>query len=150
MSKCYKTSNNKFLNAPARMSYGFLTDYSSNFKSTDSLYTLSDEKLKSSYLQRQYLINNAVSLINVKRQHEFLKNGHGDCKNPDPPGTMLPEQEKQVCNIHSCNITHNFEKGIGQGRDFGNIDESCLDYYYGKPLTFNSKDGNDCKDNYNL
>ena len=150
MSKCYKTSNNKFLNAPARMSYGFLTDFQRNFAVTDRYYNLgADEKpQKTSYEQRQWLIHNAEAIMNAEKEHEFLKHGHGDCKQPDPPGTMLPEKDKVVCDIHSCNVTHNYDNGVGQGRDFSNVNEGCLDYYYGKPLVLDNKQENKCKDNY--
>lgn len=123
---CYKTSNNKYFNAPPRMADGrHFTDYRPSFELNNKIGN--DNELKESYAYRQFLIDNAEKLIDVNRKHAFMINGNTECMKPFETGTMLPEKQKMVCNMKTCEVVDNYENGIGMGRVY-NTDSngSCL------------------------
>jgi len=141
MSQCYKTSNNKFINSPPLMSDGrHFTDYRPNCLLNNNLQIKS--KVLNSYDYRLFLTRNAENIINMNRQHSYLINGPQECKQPFYEGTMLPEQDLQSCNVGTCNVQHNFDDGVGLGRDFKGKHE-CIQGLRENPLS--SRENNICK-----
>lgn len=121
MNSCYRTSNNKYQSAPPRMSDGrHFTDYRANCHMNQRIQT--DKKIPNSYEYRMYLQRNAEELMELNKQQTYLLNGSFECKEPYHIGTMLPESHKQVCNAQSCTVKHNYENGLGLGRDYGESD----------------------------
>ena len=64
------------------------------------------------------------SLMDLNRKQSFIKNGNFYCKEPYEQGTMLPEQDKIVCNSQTCDVIHNYDDGIGLGRQYVTIMKS--------------------------
>ena len=114
---CYRTSNNKFFNAPPRMSDGrHFTDYRPSCDSNNSVRN--GNNITNSYDYRMFLTRNASQLIEVNNKHNYAKNGTFNCKKPYAQGTMAPELDKQVCNETNCAVSRNDENGIGLGRTY--------------------------------
>lgn len=132
MSKCYKTSNNKYFNSPALMADGrHFTDYRPNCLLNNNIQI--ENTISDSYNYKLFLIRNAEKIIEINRKKSELINGSYECKKPYYEGTMLPEKEVESCNTHSCNIKTNFDNGIGLGRDYkGNF--QCLQGMKKNPL----------------
>ena len=125
---CYRTSNNKFFTAPPRMADGrHFTDYRENVMLNDSIRTQGGAK--NSYEYRLFLTNNAEKIMDLNNKQAFLLNGVTDCKQPYEVGTMLPEKYMQVCNLNTCEVVHNFEDGIGMGRNYNTEPNGCLDAF---------------------
>lgn len=124
MSSCYRTSNNKFASAPARMADGrHFTDYRSSCLTNTRIQA--DNKVVNNYEFRMFLIRNAEQLMEQNRKESFLQNGSYECKAPYDINTMVPESDKVRCNAQTCDVVHNYDKGIGRGRDYGEQVE-CL------------------------
>ena len=71
MSSCYKTSNNKFFNAPPRMSDGrHFTDYRPSYEL--NMKISADNELDDSYKYRQFLIDNGEKLMDINKKHSFI------------------------------------------------------------------------------
>ena len=126
---CYRTTNNKHYTAPPRMADGrHFTDYRPTFDLNNKIQN--DNNISSSYDYRMFMTNNAEKIIEVNKQHSHLKNGVSNCKQPYEVGTMLPELNKVKCDIHKCEVVHNYDGGIGTGRIY-NTEEvpasNCLD-----------------------
>ena len=131
---CYRTSNNKFFTAPPRMSDGrHFTEYRENTKVNDLLGK--DAEAKNSYEYRQFLINNAERIMDLNNKQAFLLNGVSECKKPYGSGTMLPEKEKQVCNLKTCEVVSNDPNGIGLGRTYSTQPNPCLDGFQSAPMS---------------
>ena len=125
MADCYKTSNNKYFNAPPLMSDGrHFTDYRPSCIVNTMLKI--NNKLTNSYEYRKYLTQNADKIINQNRQVNYIVNGCYDCIQPREVGTMLPEQTIEQCNKGQCDVKPNFEDGVGIGRCYSvNKDFVC-------------------------
>tara|TARA_A100001015_G_C15016562_1_gene725816 strand:- start:1627 stop:2100 length:474 start_codon:yes stop_codon:yes gene_type:complete len=120
MSNCFKVSNNKFFNCPALMSDGrAFTDYRSSCYINTNLLNKND--FNSSYQYRQWLIHNAVKLMNNNNAYNNRLNGCAPC-NADP----VPLQGVCVNNgyVPKCRATD--DDGLGLGYVAGNIPQ--LDY----------------------
>ena len=122
MSKCYKTSNNKYSNAPPLMADGrHFTDYrpncllNNNFKSQSQTLNSYDYKL--------YLIRNAENIMDLNRKHSFIINGSYECCNKK---TDVPEKQIQSCDVHTCNVNVIDDNGVGLGRDFSSTNQYML------------------------
>ena len=143
MSLCYKTSNNKYFDCPPRMADGrFFTDYRPNCFINNRIKV--ENKLVNSYDYRMFLTRNADKLMELNKKNTFIMNGNFECKEPYNQGTMLPEQDKVVCNIQTCEIDHNYDNGVGTGREYmsdGTVPE-CLQSFTSAPMNL---DNNDCK-----
>ena len=64
MSSCYKTTNNKYFNAPPRMSDGrHFTDYRPSHEL--NMKISQDNDINDSYEYRQFLIDNGEKLMDV-------------------------------------------------------------------------------------
>jgi len=126
MSSCYKTSNNKFFNAPPRMSDGrHFTDYRPSYEL--NMKISADNELDDSYKYRQFLIDNAEQLMEINKKQSFMMNGNTECVEPYTQGTMLPEAQKMVCDMKSCKVVDNYENGLGMGRVYTkDPNASCL------------------------
>jgi hypothetical protein len=115
MSKsCGRVCDNKHGDCPARMSDGrLMTDYRPrcqvNFEAQPNPM--------SSYEYRQFLTHNAARLMQQNRDTAFQNAYCGPCL--DEPGTMLPEQHKQVCNGRTCSFPVNDPNGVGLGKVLG-------------------------------
>jgi len=140
MSSCYRTSNNKFASAPARMSDGrHFTDYRPNCFTNTRLQV--ENRVPNSYEYRMFLTRNAEDIMELNRKESFLQNGSTECKSPYNPGTMVPEADKVVCNSQTCQVVHNYEGGVGTGRDYGDSIE-CLASLSAPPMELKP---NQCK-----
>ena len=140
MSKCYKTSNNKYFNSPPFMADGRgFTDYRPNCLLNNNLQL--DSNSLNSYDYKLFLTRNAEKIINMNRQQSYIINGQYECKQPYYDGTMLPEQYMQSCGLDSCEVKHNFKDGVGLGRNYkGN--NKCVRGVKENPLNL---DENVCK-----
>ena len=115
MSKCSKTTNNKYFNCPPRMDDArHFTDYRPNCHSTNVI--TGNANIQNSYELRKYLQQNAVHIMDTNRQLAYERNNCGPCEQPYNKGTMLPEYEIQKCNQHTCETYINDPNGIGLGR----------------------------------
>jgi hypothetical protein len=74
-------------------------------------------KLGSSYDQRMWMINNADKLINEQR-NSLPGGACVPCFSTNEQGTVLPEQDAQVCNSRYCEFSTNNNMGLGLGRNF--------------------------------
>jgi hypothetical protein len=105
---CSKTSNNKYLNCPAR-SYagGAFTDWRPSCDAENNLRLANG--LHSNYAYRQWLINNATNIMNVNRQYNEQKNGCQPCNAQDIPVASMcyVDRTSAVCKSTNCG-------GIGQ------------------------------------
>ena len=110
---CYKTSDNKYPQCPAKMSDGRnFTDYRQRYK----VHNLNDQVIKkSAHEYRQYLINNTDKLMNMDRFKASKKNGCFPCVSKT---TMLPEKTIKVCDKRTCKVMYNDSDGLGQGRKY--------------------------------
>tara|TARA_A100001011_G_scaffold355465_1_gene398671 strand:+ start:232 stop:666 length:435 start_codon:yes stop_codon:yes gene_type:complete len=124
MSACYRTSNNKYFNAPPLMSDGrHFTDYRSSCVANAMIHV--NNKLTNSYDYRTFLIRNAKNIINQDRQVNYIMNGCTECNNPEQPGTMLREKQVEQCTKSTCSVKPNFKGGLGQGRMYSPSTYEC-------------------------
>ena len=113
MSKCEKTSNNKYFNCPALMSDGrIFTDYRSSTKVNEDLMKITD--INNSYKYRQFLIDNGQNIIDLN--NDYI-NDKGDCNecnfNEVPIETFcVYNKVNGKCEINNVN-------GIGQSNIYG-------------------------------
>ena len=124
MSSCYKTSNNKYFNLPPRMDDArHFTDYRPNCIVNNNLKQ--ENKILNSHDYRLFLIENAKKIMDVNKKLSYIHNGAYDCNKDYSVGTMLPEKNKFKCDMHNCELVHNYDNGIGTGRLHTEISE-CL------------------------
>ena len=117
MSHCYKSSNNKFFNAPSRMHDGRqFTDFRPNAEM--NRFIEEGNKIKNTHDYRLFLSRHGDELIKRNKEYIYLKNGQNKCKKPYHIGTMLPEKTRVVCDQHTCSIVEVDKNGIGQGREY--------------------------------
>jgi hypothetical protein len=110
-------SNAKYYNCPPRMADGRnFTDYRPRCLSTIT-QELAGQPMNS-YEYRQFLINNAGSLMSKMREDTYNKNSCGPCVEPFQTGTMLPEQSQVQCDANTCRILPGDPAGLGQGRAY--------------------------------
>jgi hypothetical protein len=113
------TANNKTTQCPPLMSDGrHFTDYRP--RCNVHCESMKDKPM-SSYEHRQYLIENANSIIESNQKHALQKMACAPCKEPYNIGTMLPESEKLVCNGTVCSVVQTDQNGLGRGREYGNV-----------------------------
>ena len=113
MSKCQKTSNNKYFNCPALMSDGrIFTDYRSSTIVNEDLMKVTD--INSSYKYRQFLINNGDNIIKLNNDYINDKGGCNECNFRDIPVETYCVYNKVngKCEINNVN-------GIGQANKYG-------------------------------
>jgi hypothetical protein len=73
----------------------------------------------SSYEARQYMIQNATTLMGKNQSIAEMSSGCTDCFDKLDPGTMLPERNVQECNARTCTFqTDKTPKGLGLGRKY--------------------------------
>ena len=117
-SECTRPSENKRYDCPPRMSDGrHFTDYRPRCLTNDSFQ--SDQPM-TSFEYRNYLTQNASTLIEDARKTAYKQNMCGPCVEPYDQGTMVPEQTVTVCDAHVCKFIKNDEAGIGMGRSYTN------------------------------
>ena len=137
---CYRTSNNKFFNAPPRMADArHFTDYRPICHVNNVIKTNND--VMNSYEYRLFLTRNANKLMESNRKLAYMKNGVSQCKKPYNVGTMLPEQDKVICNKNTCRVVGNDNNGLGRGRIYAESPSECLMGFNAPPLQLN---GNKC------
>ena len=133
---CYRTSNNKYFQAPPRMDDSrHFTDYRPDCHVNNLIKN--DNKVFNSYKYRLFLTRNAEKLMDANRQYAFLKNGVSECKMPYNQGTMLPEETKVVCNSQNCRTVINDKNGLGQGRIYSEEPNNLLDTHQNPKLNKN-------------
>ena len=106
-TSCNKTSNNKYFDCPARMDDGRgFTDYRPNSTVNDMIRYSNNIMGSNEY--RQFLINNAVNIMNVSNQYTASKMGCNSCNyEPVPFNTQCDYNN----NFPVCNTTN--PNGIG-------------------------------------
>ena len=111
---CKKTSNNKYFDAPPRMSDGrHFTDYRQNC--TLNYMLGKQNRITNSHDYRTFLTHNAHDLILLNRAFACEKNCYNSCGGK----TMVDEQTIVKCNTSNCQVIDKNPDGIGQGRDYG-------------------------------
>lgn len=117
---CNKTSNNKYLNCPAR-SYagGMFTDYRPNCDVENSLRVKNG--LSSNYAYRQFLINNAEKLMQVNRDYNENKNGCAPCNSK-------PVMVESMCGVTRTSATCEPFDPHGLGQRSVAVQEEMLNY----------------------
>ena len=145
---CYRTSNNKFFNAPPRMADGRnFTDYRPQCDVNNGL--INENKLPNSHEYRMFLTQNAEKLMDVNTKHNYVKNGIFKCKEPYEIGTMLPEAQRVLCNEKTCSVLNIDNNGLGLGRQYSKEPNGLLDPFKQCPQAL---DDNKCRlteDNFN-
>lgn len=144
---CYRTSNNKFFQAPPRMSDArHFTDYRPDCHVNNLLRH--DNNIFNSYEYRLFLTRNANQLMDANRKHAFLKNGISECKPPYETGTMLPEESKVICNEQNCRVVQNDPNGLGQGRVYAENPPPVLRTYDSPPTNLSKNYCTPDEDNF--
>lgn len=127
MSSCDKTSNNKYLDCPPRMSDGrHFTDYRPSCHTNNLIRA--NNAVMNSYEYRLFLTRNANKLIELNRNYACQKNCCGPCKQPYHQGTMLSEQTIQNCNTTTCSVDVLEKKGLGIGRRYDTDSQECSEW----------------------
>jgi len=115
---CYKTSNNKYFDCPARMSDGRqFTDYRPNCDVNSMLQA--NNGIRNSFQYRNFLTHNAIQLMKLNDTLMCQKNCNSNCVEPYEEGTMLPERYKMSCNGTSCQVNEVNKHGLGLGVNYG-------------------------------
>jgi hypothetical protein len=98
-----------------------------------------ENQVPNSYDMRLFLTRNAKKLMDLNKKHSYVLNGNFECKKPYNQGTMYPEESKVRCNSHTCNVTHNYDNGVGMGRSYadGELPE-CLRSFNSPPMKLNN------------
>lgn len=139
MDTCFKTSDNKHIQCPPRMSDGrHFTDYRPSNFINDLIRA--DNNISNSLTYRKFLQENANALIDKQRHIACVLNCCGPCpisqSSKEPFGTMLPEQYMFVTDGRTTKYVLNDVNGIGTGRKyytFGHPDEACANLPSGWP-----------------
>lgn len=124
MANCYRTSDNKYNDAPPRMSDGrHFTDYRPSCDLNSMI--IRDNNIINSFEGRRFLQRNAEEIMNINRKDACMKNCNSVCGNDVKTdlvegfdSTILPEQYKQVCDENSCKLVENCKNGQGLGRTY--------------------------------
>ena len=164
MTSCFKPSNNKYSQCPARMADGrHFTDY----RPTDFINDLirADNNISNSLNYRVFLQQNANALMDKQREIACAVNcctptpisqqGNKDNKEGFENSTMLPEQYMFVTDGRSSKYVLNDINGIGTGRHyntFENLDTDCKNMPTGWPSNSDTNKPNQCLsplDNFN-
>lgn len=143
---CNYVSNNKYSKSPPRMDDArHFTDYRPNCHVNNLV--ASNNGILNSFEYRMFLTHNANNLMELNRSYAVQKNGNGECKQPYHQGTMMPEQQVQVCNGKSCNTDFVNQNGLGVGRNYNYNAGQCSEWPTEGP---NSKNSNACADSNSL
>ena len=125
MSNCFRTSDNKYKDAPPRMADGrHFTDYRPSCDLNSEVRR--DNEIGDSFEARLFLQRNAEQLMDVNRNNACTKNCSAVCgddvnddvQNEGFTSTMLPELNKQRCNDTYCEVIQNNPNGLGLGREY--------------------------------
>jgi hypothetical protein len=100
-----------------------ITDYRPNCLST--YLSAAGAQPRNSFDQRMFLVRNAESLIQKDRQRVLEVMGCTSCDAPYNPGTMLPEQAVQSCNLNTCSTIVTNPQGLGLGRNYSQNVGAC-------------------------
>ena len=106
-TSCNKTSNNKYFDCPARMDDGrAFTDYRPDSTVNDMIRYSNNVMGSNEY--RQFLIHNAVNIMNVSNNYTSSKMGCNSCNyEPVPFNTQCDYNN----NFSVCNVVN--QNGIG-------------------------------------
>jgi hypothetical protein len=119
---CYKTSDNKHFGCPPRMADGrHFTDYRPHCY-VDNLI-IAENGINNSFNYRNFLQQNATSLMQINRKYACNKNCCAPCTQGN--GTMLPEANKFICDKATCRLVTNDPNGLGTGRVYSPDDTNC-------------------------
>ena len=143
MSLCYKTSNNKYFDCPARMDDArHFTDYSSNCRVNNILRI--NNNLTNNFEYKKFLTDNAVKLMDLNRVYACQKNCCGTCSIEG--STEVPFHSEITCDDRTCNITEVNPEGIGVKINYG-APLDCKDL----PNTLaQNQPRNICNNNYSI
>ncbi len=100
-----KVTDNYFSDFPARMAYGFMTDYHPNCE-----LNLAMQKNMSSWQYRLFLTRNGNQIRNMNGEFNNKRFGCDNCNDPS-----IPAQNRylQNCTNDVCHIKEENPKGIG-------------------------------------
>ena len=90
-----------------------------------SNFVMQNENMNS-FEYRQYLINNADTIMKNNSIASYKENMCGPCVDPYDQGTMLSEQYLQSCNKNTCKFVLNDQNGLGLGRQNEVSEESRM------------------------
>ena len=130
MSNCFRASDNKYKDAPPRMSDGrHFTDYRPSCDLNSDVRR--DNSITDSFEARLFLQRNAEQLMDINRNKACEKNCNGVCgqdvvddvQNENFTSTMLPELNKQRCNDTYCEVYENNPNGLGLGRQYFTVEQ---------------------------
>ena len=103
-TSCNKTSNNKYFDCPARMDDGrSFTDYRPSSTVNDMIRYSNNIMGSNEY--RQFLIHNAVNIMNVSNQYTSSKMGCNSCNYEQVPFNTQCDYNNNfpVCNVVNPN-----------------------------------------------
>ena len=144
---CYRTSNNKFFTAPPRMADGrHFTDYRPNCHVNNMMRN--NNEIYNSFDYRLFLSRNADNIMDANRKHAHLKNAVTKCKQPYETGTMLPEQDRVLCDKHNCKVIENNKNGLGRGRTYSVIPSEPLTGFKNPPFELDDNKCTTPEDNF--
>lgn len=85
--------------------------------------------LACNYDNRQYLQNNAETIMQNNRREFYNENKCIPHVAPYNEGTMLSEQNMVVCNKNTCSTTVNDPNGLGTGRKYSSEPQSANEQF---------------------
>ena len=140
-TSCNKTSNNKYFDCPARMDDGrAFTDYRPNSTVNDMIRYSNNIMGSNEY--RQFLIHNAVNIMNISNNYTASKMGCNSCNyEPVPFNTQCDYNNNfPVCNIVNPNGIGIRNKVVGMNsiENFDSIGEVLASYGSSFGVTDNS------------
>ena len=157
MDSCFKTSDNKHIQCPPRMSDGrHFTDYRPSNFINDLIRA--DNNISNSLHYRVFLQQNANSLMDRQRSIACQLNCCGPCpitqssKEAFDVGTMLPEQYMFVTDGRTTKYVLNDVNGLGTGRKFNTYarpEGECSDFPTAWPSGQQSNQCTPPLDNFN-
>jgi hypothetical protein len=120
--QCTRPSDNKHFDCPPRMSDGRLfTDW----RPRCDIQLEHQSPMTGTHDYRQFMINNAQSIVDSQRQSAFKRAFCGPCVRPYAIGTMVPEKDAFVCDKINCKRVGAGPgqacAGIGTGRSYGSL-----------------------------
>lgn len=114
---CKRESASPDAGCPSRMADGrAFTDYQS--RCSQNQFLKARAQLPSNYDYRMFLTRNADSLMEEDRASAHKENKCAPCYDVNSDGTMLPEQDKIVCDGRVCQVQAGNKAGLGQGRQY--------------------------------
>jgi hypothetical protein len=122
---CSRENDNKAFSCPEKMEDGRLfTNWRP--RSSTQYYNMVTNNMPDSYSYRQYMTQNAETLIKQNAAEAYMRAACGPCDNDYNAGHMLPETDEQVCDSRKCTFRTTDPFGLGRSRMYDqNMDDSA-------------------------